>query len=174
MDKDGARKSAYFLHKDALDTVQFYNARQMPILKIAIGGRSLSLGLDTGAGINLLDEALLPHLESHFIHHGSSDLAGISGEYYKLKKVKIRSAQVGKLYCEPMKTLFTPLSQFQKIAKEQNMHLDGILGYEFLQQFRVAINFPKKEIYLWDKAKLEEQLAMRKELEEEAGKSKRN
>lgn len=35
----------------------------------------------------------------------------------------------------------------------------GIMGYEFLSHYRVAINFRKKEIYIWDAAYVQEQLA---------------
>lgn len=33
------------------------------------------------------------------------------------------------------------------------------MGYEFLSQYRTAINFRKKEIYIWDAAYVQEQLA---------------
>ena len=49
-----------------------------------------------------------------------------------------------------MNTAFTKLDQYnQHVVGPQ---ADGILGYEFLQQFREAINFKKREVYLWEKA----------------------
>ncbi len=163
LDNAGNRKSDYFLHTHALETLYFKKDDGMPIIPIKIGEQSLQLGLDSGAGINLLNEKLKSSLTPYIIQSGNGNVTGINSKMENLEMAKIEAIQVGKLNCLPMRMMFTSIEKLNKVSPR--VKIDGILGYEFLSQFRVAINFSKKEILVWDKATMEMQLAMRKKMD---------
>jgi hypothetical protein len=160
LDKEGNRKYIYDLHDHPIDTIHFESSKSMPIILVTLGEYPLQVGLDTGSGVNLLNETMKPSLASHWIQLRNKDLVGITSRTQDLTVAQIQDVQVGKLRCAPMVTIFAPLQYFNKNLPGRS--IDGIVGYEFLNQFRVAINFHKQEIYVWNKEVVEMQLAMRK------------
>lgn len=133
----------------------------MPIIQVNISGQSLQLGIDSGAGINLLSESLKHQLTLSLT--GGGNVTGMNSKNENLEMAEIEAIKVGILSCQPMRTMFVPIEQFNK--NSGRVDIDGILGYEFLSQFRIAINFYQKEIYLWDKETMEAQLAMRNKMD---------
>lgn len=49
-----------------------------------------------------------------------------------------------------MLTVFVSLNQYNRFV--HGPVADGILGYEFLNQFRVGFNFRKREMYVWEQS----------------------
>ena len=53
---------------------------------------------------------------------------------------------VGSSKCLPMNTVFKSLKHINNFTP--GLRIDGILGFEFLSQYCIAIDFRKKMIYL--------------------------
>ena len=109
--------------------------------------------VDSGATANAIDKKKIDRMNSGLLLAMEDSLASFGSEKVLVKSQKIDGLVVGNLSCPPMKTLFINLDHFNK--SQSGIKVDGIFGYEFLSNFRVAINFRKKEIYLWDRETVE-------------------
>lgn len=54
---------------------------------------------------------------------------------------------IDQLACAPMTTAFVSLAAWN--ISVPGPGADGMLGYEFLHQYKVMIHFKRKELYLW-------------------------
>jgi hypothetical protein len=141
------------------ETLEFYLRDHLPCIQGKIGKIRLHLALDTGASVNLLDPISLKKLRPYLTNIRQAKVVGIDGVSQAVSTAKLSSLQVGVLHCADMETYFYLPDEFQN---EWTGHLDGLLGYEFLHQFRTTINFRKREIRLWDKAALEQEMLTKK------------
>ena len=128
-------------------TMSFKKKGGMPGLEVEIGENTYLLGLDTGAECNLLNTklkvAVNPNLrrqrEMAYRRSNKKIVRTIGGELEQMR--------VGVLACGPMVSLFGSMKEIN--ARFPGARLDGLLGYEFLRQFTVAINFRTKQIAFW-------------------------
>lgn len=142
------------------DTLSFKLKCHLPVVKMKWGGSLLRFGLDTGAGINL-------------VTHEQSNLLVNSG--YKVVKVKllnmdtpkkavprkmINAAKLGNHKLLPMKAIPCDFNAINKNLAGKD--LDGILGYEFFKQQKVAINFKQRKLYLWSNSIIEKEIFVQK------------
>jgi hypothetical protein len=164
LNKNGMRKKGKWTHMDPSDTLQFFLKGKMPIIQAKAGKHRLMMGLDSGASACVMDENFMEKLNNCFQVFDKTTLTSFGHGRSEVPYSQLNNLRVGKLPCPPMKTLFVSMAHFNQHVKGQQ--LDGILGYDFLSKFRVAINFRKKEIYLWDGHTVEEQW-----LAEKSGKS---
>lgn len=148
LNKNGMRKKGKWTHMDPSDTLQFFLKGKMPIIRAQAGQHCLMLGLDSGASACVMDENFMEKLNGCFQVFDKTTLTSFGNDRTEVPYSQLNNLLVGKLPCPPMKTLFVSMAHFNQYV--QGQQLDGILGYDFLSQFRVAINFRKKEIYLWD------------------------
>jgi Aspartyl protease len=155
LDKNGTPISLRDLHMPPADTLSFTQKEGMPVVEIRIGGQTMRVGLDSGAGANILEKKRKP--ETGLIEMGQKGLASFGAVSKKVPCVQINDIEVGNIRCEPMKTLLVSLKDMNLNSRGGN--IDGIMGYEFLSQYRTAINFRKKEIYIWDAPVVQKQFA---------------
>lgn len=163
LDAKGKRNSDYYLHTNAADTVDFQMKGEIPVIEAIVGAETIRLGLDTGAGINLWEATSKLKIGNYWQKGNEAHLTGVVGRTQGLESGQIFKVRIGKMECLPMSTIFTSLTHLN--LNTSGRSLDGIIGYEWLSQFRVAINFRKRQICLWDKETVEVQLAMHKERE---------
>lgn len=146
LDKNGEALDALAIGQP-METLDFRWKGMTPCITAYIGDERLNLTIDTGAEINLMDKKYLEKLESYLAGRNEKYLGGFGKASQKVVTGKLSQIQIGTNHCEPMNTMFTSMT-------ELNIHVpgptvDGIIGYEFLSQFCVAINFKKQEIHLW-------------------------
>lgn len=109
-------------------------------------GKEYKVAIDSGASVNMLTETYFSGLEAELSQPFSSTLSGADNRVQAVKGGTIKRVMVdGQLPLVNMITVFTTIAP---LAKSQPTPIDGILGYEFLRQYQVTINYPKGEIEL--------------------------
>lgn len=128
-------------------TISFTMENHLPIIEVTINGQQLRLGLDTGAGVNLMDLSLLNKLNANTAGQSQMEsLQGLGKNAELATAAVIPSASIGNIPLEPMRFVFTDLSDLQAYT---STHIDGLLGYPFFEQLRCSINYQKQELYVW-------------------------
>ncbi len=157
LDKKGNCLASKQIHQRPLETLSFSQGGSEPFLQVTANGQCLKMGLDSGASANVIDNRKTDLLNACFSRVMNDSLTSFGHETTSVKSLTMHELMVGGLSCPPMKTLIVSLDHLNQ--NRSGARLDGLLGYEFLSNFRVAINFRKKEIYLWDRKTVDEQLA---------------
>jgi hypothetical protein len=158
LDKKGNRLTSKNIHQRPLDTLSIIIGRGVPYVEVNANGQRLKMSVDSGATANVMDIRGMDRLNSSFLQVTEGSMASFGPKKVPVKSQIIDKLIVGNLSCPPMKTLFVNMDHLNK--SPSGIRVDGILGYEFLSNFRVAINFRKKEIYLWDRESVEQQWAI--------------
>ncbi|WP_367388917.1 pepsin/retropepsin-like aspartic protease family protein [Lewinella sp. LCG006] len=117
----------------------------LPVIEVVIGGKTLRLGIDTGAATNLLDRNCAHHL-SDFLQHGAAEeIQGLDQGVQQVAAARLNGMKASGFDFSG-KFLLLDLSHLEM----DELHpLDGLLGYQFLSNYRVAIDYPNQEILLW-------------------------
>ncbi len=137
------------LHRTAspLLVVPFTMQEHLPVIEVQVEGRTLRLVLDTGAGINLLDEACAQQFSATTLYClGQEQLQGISPNVEQGTSVRVAGAMIGQQSLPEMKFLLSNLTQFNtKIG----VPVDGLLGYSFFKQVKCSIHYSEQKFYIW-------------------------
>ena len=163
LDKNGALPKGRMLHETygaPVEILDFIEKGSMPTIQARIGGRVMRLGLDSGAGINVVDERNKPKIESYLKNAGKKMLASFGTTAQMTSIAQLDSVSVGNIQCAPMKISLIPLKKLNRDLA--GPEIDGIMGYEFLSRYRTAINFRKKQVKIWDTEFVREQLVAAK------------
>ncbi|MBX2873048.1 MAG: retropepsin-like domain-containing protein [Saprospiraceae bacterium] len=120
-----------------------------PLIGLHLGDIELKLTLDTGAEVNLFDNKYLDQLRAFIGQRRQHRLYSFGNEAREATFTSLSGVRTTKGEVAEMNTAFASLDHYNRHVIGPKT--DGILGYEFLQQFRVAINFKKREVYLWEK-----------------------
>jgi predicted aspartyl protease len=168
LNKDGNRLSSKSIHQKPQVTLPIFAGRGFPIMVVNANGKQLKMILDSGASANVMDSREIHHLNLGLLQAKMDSITSFGQDIVQVKSVKVNELKVGNLACPPMKTLIVPLSQLNQ--NQWGMKVDGVLGYEFLSNFRVAINFRKREIYLWDRESVELQWVIANNIQRTDGK----
>ena len=128
-------------------TLSFGLRGHLVCVNAQLNGYELELGLDTGAEVNLLDLQKRVAFEDQLGNIKGDNLVGLNGKRRSVPSIELANLNVGGFICQPMKTFVFSLSELNRGIRGSIIH--GLLGYEFLNQFRVIINFKKREVYLW-------------------------
>ncbi|MBK8506660.1 MAG: retropepsin-like domain-containing protein [Saprospiraceae bacterium] len=118
-----------------------------PVITVQVNNQMLRLGLDTGAEINLIGQSKEQLITDNLELQGNRVVGGFS-KFVKIQRVYVwKNLQVYGTECSPMLTTLVDLSHLNRSLP--GIEIDGILGYEFLNQFKVSINFKKRQISIW-------------------------
>lgn len=125
--------------------VQYFRYKEnSPCIQLQIGEHSLLFSLDTGAETNLIDQKYESLLADYYNLSRKRHLNSFSPDRQTLNTTKLYDMKLGPFSCQPMNTIFTSLSKWN--TSTSGPKVAGILGYEFLHQFRISINFKEREI----------------------------
>ncbi|WP_194775688.1 aspartyl protease family protein [Pararhodonellum marinum] len=164
LDKKGNRLASKNIHQTPLDTLPFTLGNGVPFIEVLANGKRLKMSVDSGASANVMDIQEMDRNDSGTSRAAEQSLASFGPKEVSVKSQINENLTVGDLLCPPMKTLYVSLDHFNK--SQSGIKVSGILGFEFLSNFRVAINFRKKEIYLWNRETVELQWAIASRQEE--------
>ncbi len=119
----------------------------IPTIEMVCGEQRLRLGIDSGAESNLFNAKVLEKLGDHFSQGVSKKVGGLGKEIKLLVAGKTSGLRIGSLPLAPMKTILVDLSPY--FAKLHGPRTDGLVGYELLKEYKIAINYRKKKVHLW-------------------------
>lgn len=131
-------------------SIPFTLVGHLPILKIQIDKYQLRFGLDTGAETNVIDIRNSPKMIKQLQILKRSVLHGNGGRQIEVLQGKIPLLKVENMEYHGMRMVLTNLENMNKAFHTE---LDGILGFDFLNYRKTAINYKKKELYLWENKK---------------------
>jgi hypothetical protein len=118
----------------------------LPIVTIEINGQFFRFGLDTGAEANLLDKGVLEAMDAACLTGLElAEVQGLDQSVQRVESVLWHNLQLGG-HTFTGRFLLTDLAHLGAVS-EKPIH--GILGYSFLSQFKVAINYPQQQLLLW-------------------------
>ena len=127
----------------SLQSVPFDLESHIPVVKVYIGKKSYSYGIDSGAESNLINEALFESLKKHTKRIRVDELIGIDNQPKKVKKGKVKKTIIGN---KSFKNLMTVFSDISHLNEGYKLKLDGLIGYEVLSKQKTIISFDRKEM----------------------------
>lgn len=128
-------------------SINFKMYDHLPIVKVKIGGKTLRLGIDTGAASNLMDERVLSDLDTTEIQYlPKEEIQGLDQKIKVVQSGLIQQLKVKNASFGETKFLFTDLSFLREHTGHQ---IDGLLGSPFFAKASFSINYPKKKINIW-------------------------
>lgn len=144
-DTHGNRIDTHALLEKVTDTLPFRQKNHTIILDAVVNGEKLIFGLDSGAEINHLSSSVSKKVLEKFVVMRRVKMMGAGGHKReviagKLYGVKFSDA----IYNGTMRTLLAHLGEMKNAY---GTHLDGIVGYEFLVNRRIIINYKKEKLY---------------------------
>lgn len=117
------------------------------VLKMNVGKKRMRFALDSGAEQNLLSIGLgKKFLKANFEIRKRMKLRGAGRKSIEVLAGVLHNAQLDTLRLRPMATL---LAQMADINAVYETRLHGILGYEFLSQRIMGINYRKKRLIFY-------------------------
>lgn len=122
-----------------------------PLVSFFIDDLEFKVTVDTGAEINLFENKHLNRLSPYFLQRRKVRIGGFGKSTLNSTMGKISGLKTNAIKLDEMNTAFTDLSHFNRNVAGPDA--DGIVGQEFLSQFRVAFDFKNREIYLWESKK---------------------
>lgn len=133
----------------SLVAIPFTLEAHIPVVDVEIGGQAFRLGLDTGAGVNLLDTSSFGLLEAAVDYEvkATDVLWGADKNETTVQLVEVENTRVGSVDFTEMVYSVADISH---LNNEYGPEIDGLLGYPFLSQRKMSINFADQKIHLWD------------------------
>lgn len=118
--------------------------RHIPLIKAQIDTVSLTLGIDCGAGNNLLDTKRWDEFESMLRRVKATKLKGISNdEGAEVHVGKLKSLKIGGKTFRHTQTVFNNISHFNRNKDER---IDGLIGYEILSRQKTILSYKNKKL----------------------------
>lgn len=139
-------KNKLHIAAEPLVTLEFELQDHLPVVTIQINGQTLRLGLDTGAGVNLLDARqqanLLASLEATI---QETSVRAIDQSTNLRETAVLESTQLGDLELGMMPYLFSDLSHLEATT----LKIDGLLGFPFFEKVKCSIDYPNRKLHIW-------------------------
>ncbi len=135
-----------------LDSMSVVTAGHVAIIRLKFGQHSgKSFALDSGAEQNLLSVTIGKRfLKEHFEIRKRVKLNGAGKESIEVLSGLLQHAHIDTFQLRPMNTLLINLSE---INATYQTDVDGVLGYEFLSQRPLSINYKKRRIKFYSKSR---------------------
>lgn len=134
-----------FTEPDAI--IPFKYKGGMPWIEVRIASTPFKFGLDTASEFSLMDTKWLPFVEDLLFNRRKVLTRGISTKTKSVLRGKLAQLEIGPLSCYPMSTLFTNMMNINNNLA--GAKLDGLLGFDFLRQFKVLVDYDHKDILIW-------------------------
>lgn len=140
------RKSELHKNRSFKEKINFSMQSHIPIITVKIDGKKYRFGIDTGSEVNVLNKKLRGKLDAQLFGSKASQLVGVDGNPQNLESATLNDF---KIKGNEFRNFDFLLMDFSILEESFDMKLDGILGYPFLAQNQISINYKKQKIYLW-------------------------
>ena len=126
--------------------LKFSLVDHLPVIRLRIDGKRYDFAIDTGAGVNLVDDDLTDRLPLRSTAD-QMNIQGLDGHPLDLDLYTLLLAQLPQSGPAPVPVEFvaTDLHHLQ----ENGQQIAGILGSAFLSRYTVGIDYRRRRIYLW-------------------------
>ena len=116
------------------------------ILKAEVnGGEPLDFALDTGASTTVLSTQTAEKLGINVeTLPKEKECCGCSGDKMQARLAQVKSIQVGDAESKDVDVAIMDLTT---ISKAVGVELAGIIGYTFMKDYRVVVDYPKEQIH---------------------------
>jgi hypothetical protein len=118
----------------------------IPCVKGSIGKNEYTLGIDSGAGGNVLDRKLWNLLKKQLKNVEDVELRG-AGESRNVQSGSLKKLSIGNKVFTNTKTVFNDISHLNATGKIQ---IDGIIGYEILSKQKTVLSFQNQKLIFID------------------------
>ena len=115
----------------------------IPFVKGKIGTEEVSLGIDCGASVNLLDVTLLDKLKNNLANITTTKLTGASKQEANVQSSTVKSLAIGNALFENVSTVFNDMSHLN--SRRENK-IDGLSGYEIFSHQKVLVSVQNKKL----------------------------
>jgi hypothetical protein len=142
---NGNRHDDYLLTDQIVDTLDFVRRRHGIILETVVGNEEFRFALDTGAEINQLDNRVGADMLKKFTPIDRVELVGMDG-----KGKEVIAGNLRDLYFNNIKSIEqmpTVLTRLKHSREAFGTRVDGVLGYWFIKDRRILLNYKKRQIY---------------------------
>ena len=132
--------------REPLAVLKFSLVDHLPVIRLRINGKRYNFAIDTGAGVNLVDDDLITELPLS-LTADQMNIQGLDGQALTVDLYTLLLMQLPPSGTEPAPVDFvaTELQHLQ----ENGQQIAGILGSAFLSRYTVGIDYRRRRIYLW-------------------------
>ncbi len=135
------------LSNSKLQKVLFDLEGHIPVIKVQIGDKILSCGIDCGAESNLISRDLLLPLKKYIKRIEKDELLGADNKPKEVENGDVSKIIIGDKTFKNLNAVFSDISHLNEGC---NLNLDGLIGYEVLSKQKTLISFDRKEIIFID------------------------
>ena len=149
LDRKGERKSKTSNDDFPDQTIPMEKTRHLLYLEASVGDHTLKLGIDCGAEMSVLDKESVRKIEDHFLpSHGVKVVA------FHEEDLIVSAGSIEQLRIAGMNLDLSQVAviNINNINGYLNTELDGLLGYGFLSRHKIALNYKKQTLAIWDPA----------------------
>ncbi|HFA49811.1 MAG TPA: hypothetical protein ENJ95_12450 [Bacteroidetes bacterium] len=119
----------------------------VPFLIAHFGKKKFRFGIDTGAEVNILGNRAVKCVGAGFDEIKKLRVKGITKNHKAARSGVLRGLVIDGQFMEPM--AFTAIS-IHPLNENLTVGLDGILGMPFLKKGKVALDYRKKRMWIWE------------------------
>lgn len=129
------------------DSLDFDLQHHLIVLDTRVNKVKVKMILDSGAELNLIDRNVHRRALDSFELIKRVNLIGVGQRQVEVLAGVLKGVSSGRQYNARMNTLLTSLDD---INAAFGVHVHGVLGYEFLRQRRILINYTRRKLYFFN------------------------
>lgn len=133
------------LSKHLIETLPLEWRGHIPIMQIRIGDDYYKLGIDCGAGANLLDITLFAKVKDNLEGITTKSLGGASKNKKDVTHAQLKEFYAGTTLFKKSQTVFSDISH---LNEDKGLKINGLIGYEFLSKQLTLVSYQRKELLL--------------------------
>jgi len=135
------------VHTIPFEVKELETASYHPILRGKINGFEVNLIIDTGASRTVIDKSITVNFPVIQIDSVEPYAAGINAQKIAVEQVEIPSFILGEVDFGKTAVFITDLSPISQLYNEMvNFPIHGLLGCDFLENFKAKIDFKTRTI----------------------------
>ena len=147
LNSKGNRLDKFYLTDEPTHQINLEMAYHFPYLTLQNGEESIHLLIDSGAEMNILSPQAEEKLTTSLEYVQTRHLIGFGQTRIPCKEYLVKNFKLEEMEWQGMHTLIQNMEGFNEFLE---MDLDGFLGFEFLSQHKISINFQKRELLIWE------------------------
>jgi hypothetical protein len=125
--------------------IPFKLATHIPVIKAMVNDKELNMGIDCGAGTDLLSMSAYQEFGNQIRKQKSDTLTGIDNQPKLVKTGLLRKMTIGGRNFRNPKVIANDMTQINQSTQQS---MDGLIGYEILKRQESVLSYSKKELIL--------------------------